>query len=162
MNLIEKWSMINRTIRSEKVAILALQETHLDEEHASDIQRCFQKSFHLHYSSDPESPRASAGVAFLINKALISPESVSVKALIPGCAAVLTIAWSSVKKLTILNIYAPVRKQLQPEFWKHIERRRARARIPCPDFVLGDFNVTEDPLDRSPPHSDDHTATDIL
>jgi exonuclease III len=153
MNLIEKWAMINQTIKKHKIAILALQETHLDEERASDVQRCFQKSFDLYYSSDPENPRATAGVAFLINKALISPEHISVRAIVPGRAAILSIAWSSIKKLTILNIYAPVNRRHQPEFWRRIERRRARARIPRPDFVLGDFNVTEDPLDRSPPPS---------
>ena len=162
MNLIEKWSMINRTLKSEKIAILAVQETHLDEERATDIQQCFEKSFHLHYSSDPRNARASAGVAFIINKALITPKSINVRAIIPGRAAVLTIAWSTVKKLTILNIYTPVERQKQPEFWARIERRRIRARIPRPDFVLGDFNVTEDPLDRSPPHADDHAATDAL
>ena len=162
MNLIEKWSMINRTIRTGKVAILALQETHLDEERASDIQRCFQKNFSLHFSSEPENLRASAGVAFIINKALIAPEHISVKAIIPGRTAILTIAWSAVKKITILNIYAPVGRQQQPEFWQRIERRRIRARIPRPDFVLGDFNVTEDPLDRSPAHPDNQAATDAL
>jgi ribonuclease HI len=162
MNLIEKWSTINRTIRKEKIAILALQETHLDEERANDVHNCFQKSFHLHYSSDPNNPRSTAGVAFIINKALITPEHIRVRTIIPGRAVLLTIAWSSVKKISILNIYAPVDRQSQPEFWKRIERRRVRARLPRPDFVLGDFNVTEDPLDRSPPHPDDRAATDIL
>ena len=162
MNLIEKWSMINRTIRTSKIAILALQETHLDEERASDIHRCFRKSFDLHFSGNTENPRATAGVAFIINKALITPENISVRTLIPGRAVVLTIAWSAVKKITILNIYAPVDRRDQPEFWERIERRRIRARIPRPDFVLGDFNITEDPLDRSPPHPDDQAATDAL
>ena len=162
MNLIEKWSMINRTIRTSKVAILALQETHLDEERANNIHSCFNKSFDLHFSGDPENPRATAGVAFIINKALITPERIRVRTIIPGRAAVLSIEWSAVKRITILNIYAPVERHRQPDFWQRIERRRIRARIPRPDFVLGDFNVTEDPLDRSPPHPDDRAATDAL
>ena len=162
MNLTEKWSMVNHTIRKHKIAILALQETHLDERRASDIHTCFQKSFDLHYSSDPENPRASAGVAFLINKALITPKHVKVVALIPGRAVVLTIDWSEAVKTSILNIYAPVDRPSQPDFWNRIERRRRRARIPRPDFVIGDFNVTEDAIDRSPPHADDRAATDAL
>jgi ribonuclease HI/exonuclease III len=162
MNLIEKWSMINRTLRSERIAILALQETHLDEERATEIQKCFQKSFELHYSSDPVNPRTTAGVAFIINKALIVPDQITVRTLIPGRAAVLSIAWSATPKINILNIYAPVERQLQPEFWSRIDRRRVRARFPRPDFVLGDFNVTEDPIDRSPPHQDDRAATNAL
>jgi hypothetical protein len=124
MDLIEKWSMINRTIRENKIAILALQETHLDERRASDINRCFQKSFDLHYSYDLTNPRASAGVAFIINKALISPNNVKVVTLIPGRAAVLTLTWSETQKTTIINIYAPVDRQSQPGFWNRIERRR--------------------------------------
>ncbi|KAI0264084.1 Endonuclease/exonuclease/phosphatase [Russula aff. rugulosa BPL654] len=162
MDLTEKWAMINQTIRKNKIAILALQETHLDERRASDIHNCFQKSFDLHYSSDPENPRATSGVAFLINKALIAPKHVKVVTLVPGRAAVLTIEWSDVDRTSFLNIYAPVDRSSQPEFWNKIERRRRRARIPRPDFVLGDFNVTEDLIDRSPPHLDDRAATDSL
>ena len=162
MDLIEKWSMINHTIKKHKIAIFALQETHLDERRASDINSCFQKSFDLHYSSDPENPRAIAGVAFLINKALIAPKNVKVRALIPGRATVLTIEWSEAEKITILNIYAPVDRPSQPDFWDRIERTRRRARIPHPDFILGDFNVTEDLIDRSPPHADDRATTDSL
>ena len=92
INLIEKWASINQTMRKDKIVILTLQETHLDEEHANDIHSCFQKSFHLYYSSDPENPRFSAGIAFLINKALIALEHISVRAIIPGRAAILTIA----------------------------------------------------------------------
>lgn len=162
MNLIGKWSTINQTIRVNKIAILALQETHLDEERASDIQRCFQKRFELHYSCDPDNPRITAGVAFIINKALIAPEHTKVVTLIPGRAAILTITWSGGEKVSLLNIYAPVDRQSQPTFWSRIERRRTRACIPRPNFVLGDFNITEDLIDRSPPHLDDHTAVDAL
>ena len=91
MNLIEKWSMINKTIRTNKIAILALQETHLNEEQASEIHRCFNKSFDLHYSSNPDNPRTTAGVAFIINKALVTAQQISVQALIPGRAIVLTL-----------------------------------------------------------------------
>ena len=93
MSLIEKWSTINRTIRKEKIAILALQETHLDDERANDVHNCFQKSFDLHYSYDPDNPRSTAGVAFLINKALITPEHIRVRTIIPGRAALLTICY---------------------------------------------------------------------
>lgn len=134
----------------------------LDEERASDIHRCFNKSFDLHYSSDPDNPRTSAGVAFIINKGLIAPDQVTVKALIPGRAAVLTLTRPDNKKTTIINIYAPVEQQKQPEFWNQLERRKTRMRISHPDFLLGDFNITEDLIDRSPPHPDNHAARDSL
>ena len=162
MNLTEKWSTINHTIRTNKIAILALQETHLDEELASEINRCFHRSFDLHYSYNPNNPRGSAGVAFVINKALISPKHVTVQALIPGRVIVLTIAWSGTQNTTIMNVYAPVDRQKQPDLWAQTERRRSRARIPHPDFVLGDFNLTEDPIDRVPPRLDNRAAVEAL
>jgi ribonuclease HI len=162
MNLIDKWSMINRTIRTNKIAILALQETHLDEERAGDIHRCFHKSFDLHYSPDPDNPRTSAGVAFIVNKALIAPHQITVRALIPGRATVLTLTRPDNNKTSIINIYAPVERPKQPEFWEQLERRKSRARIPHPDFMMGDFNVTEDLIDRSPPHVDDRAAREAL
>lgn len=33
----EKWSMINQTLNQHKIAILAIQETHLDEETADRV-----------------------------------------------------------------------------------------------------------------------------
>jgi len=84
MNHIDKWATINSTIRNEKIAILALQETHLDGRMLDDINRCFGKNFDIANSSDPGNPRASAGVAFLINKALISPTSISTHVLKQG------------------------------------------------------------------------------
>ena len=56
LNVVDKWARINSTLRNNKIAILALQETHLDEEMAETIQRCFGKSFDLMYTSDPVSP----------------------------------------------------------------------------------------------------------
>ena len=76
MTHIDKWTMVNSTIRTEKIAILALQETHLDGARLDDIKRCFGKSFDIFNSSEPDNPRGSAGVAFVINKALIAPNNV--------------------------------------------------------------------------------------
>src|SRR5712672_3472992 len=71
LTLIDKWARINSTIKQNKLAILAVQETHLDNESVDAIERCFGKSLDLKYSSDPDSPRTKAGVAIVINKALI-------------------------------------------------------------------------------------------
>jgi hypothetical protein len=39
---------------------------------------------------------------------------------------------------------------------------RQTKHLPHPDFLLGDFNITEDLIDRSPPSADNQAATDIL
>jgi hypothetical protein len=61
MNFIDKWSLINCTIRTNKIALLALQETHLDKDRVESIRRCFGNSFELTYSSDPDRPAQKPG-----------------------------------------------------------------------------------------------------
>ena len=161
MDHIEKWTTINSTLRAEKIAILAVQETHLDEERLEDIDRCFNKSFDVINSSDPTNPRGSAGVAFIINKALIAPTSVKTHVLKQGRAIMMRIKWSETEMI-ILNIYAPNNVRNQPTFWAEIDLERRAKRLPKPDFLLGDFNITEDPIDRSPPKINNRAAIEAL
>lgn len=162
MNHIDKWATINSTIRTEKIAILALQETHLDERMLGDITRCFGKNFDIVNSSDPGNPRGSAGVAFVVNKALIAPTKMDTYILRQGRAIMLKIKWSDVDEITIINIYAPNNTREQPTFWAQVDLERRTKHLPKPDFLLGDFNITEDPIDRSPPRANDRTAIEAL
>jgi exonuclease III len=162
MDHIDKWTTINNTIRTEKIAILALQETHLDEERINDINHCFSKNFDVFNSSDPENPRSTAGVAFLINKALLAPTSVKTYVLKQGRALMMKIKWSDINEVTLINIYAPNNVREQPIFWAEINLERRMKHLPKPDFLLGDFNLTEDPIDRSPPKANDHLALEAL
>jgi exonuclease III len=142
MNHIDKWSIINSTLRKERIAVLALQETHLDDERIADINRCFRKSFDIINSSTPGNARTTAGVAILLNKALIAPTSVQTYILQQGRAMMTKIKWSGTEELTILNVYAPNERGQHPAFWAQIETERRRKRLPKPDIVLGNFNVT--------------------
>ena len=162
LNIIDKWTRINSTLRKNKIGILALQETHLNNESIESIERCFGKSFSLHHSSDPENPRTKAGVAIAINKALIPQTDIKLHVLVPGRAIMIQLKWPDDNRLSILNIYAPVKKNEQPEFWADVETERREKHLPRPDFLLGDFNVTEDALDRAPPKFDNRSATDTL
>ena len=162
MSLIEKWASINRMIYNEKITVLALQETHLDQERLDQIQACFSKNLEIINSPLPENPRASAGVAFVINKALIRPKETTVKVLLPGRAIMLKIKWLESCSSSIINIYAPHNRRLQPEFWAEATANRRTLRMPLPDFVLGDFNVTEDAIDHVPAHHDLQIATEAI
>jgi siderophore synthetase component len=75
MNGLEKWSMVNQTLSQYKIAILALQETHLDQELLRQIQTCFSKKMQILHSEDPDAPQTTAGVAFTIKNALIAPRN---------------------------------------------------------------------------------------
>lgn len=162
MNYIEKWSMINQTLNRDNIAILALQETHLDEPTAERIRESYGKKMTIISSADPNNPNASAGVAFVINKALIAPRKISTSVIKEGRALMIEVEWLETEKTSILNIYAPNNRATHPTFWAGIEETRINKGLPRPDFTLGDFNVTEDPIDRAPPQLDDAQAREAL
>ena len=158
MTGIQKWSTIYHTMSDQRIAILALQETHLDEERLEQVAQCYGKRLTIITSPDPDTPRASAGVAFAINNRLIKPNNITVFELFEGRALAIKIKWHTTEETTILNVYAPNTRTIQPEFWKKLETRKKLLRLRNPDFMLGDFNVTEDVIDRYPPHRDDVNA----
>jgi len=162
MNHIDKWSTIHSTVRNEHIAILALQETHLDDDRLNDINRCFGRNFEITNTGMPGNPRTTAGVAIILNKAMIAPTSVKTYVLKQGRALAMRIKWADAGDLTILNIYAPNERRQHPTFWAKLEEERIDQRMPKPDLILGDFNVTEDGIDRSPPQENERAATDAL
>jgi exonuclease III len=162
MTGIEKWSTVNRTISDHKIAILALQETHLDPALLHDIDMCFGKRLTIINSQAPDNPRASAGVAFVINKTLIAPKEISTHELVKGRALALRIKWREDEEMALINVYAPNNRAEHSPFWKKVEAERRRHNIRRPDFLLGDLNVTEDPIDRAPAHADDLNAVEAL
>ena len=116
MNYLDKWTRINYTIRKNKIAILALQETHLDDKMAESIKRCFRKNFDLLHSSDTDNPCSKAGVVFVLNKVLIPNRQLKMHILAPGRAIMLKIRWPDNKEIKIINVYAPVQDHKQPAF----------------------------------------------
>ena len=80
----EKWSEINTTVKRDKIAILAVQETHLDDEMTHSIQDMFRKRLTIINSQLERLPRMSAGVAFVLNKDLIDVKETRVVELIKG------------------------------------------------------------------------------
>ena len=162
MTGLEKWLTVNRTISKHKIAILALQETHLDHTLLQNIDKCFGKRLKVLNSQDPNNPRAMAGVAFIINKTLIVPKDLSTHELIKGRALALRIKWRENEETVLVNIYAPNNRNDHPAFWKTIDSKRRMSNIRHPDFMMGDLNLTEDPIDRSPAHADDINAIEAL
>ena len=162
-NVFEKWAEINSTMKKDKIAILAIQETHLDEQNIHAIQQAFGKRLLVLNSQLEENPRTSAGVAFVLNKDLIETDKVEKYELIKGRALVIKLTWRKNSEETVLiNVYAPNRRSDHQHFWKTTEDERKNKRIRKPDFVLGDFNVTEEPIDRSPAKHDTQGAITAL
>ena len=162
MSYIDKWVMINHTIYNEKIVISALQETHLDHQLLEQVNNCFGKKLEIINLELPDNPHVSARVAFIVNKALICPTNLTVTEIVPGRALMLKIKWLESCKTSIVNVYVPHHRNKQPNFWANITANRCTLCLPLLDFVLGDFNITEDAIDRIPTCQDDHEAMDML
>jgi len=122
----------------------------------------FSRRLHVLNSCDPERPASSAGVAFILNKELTTTHNLDFTELIPGRAISLTTRWHNNQDITILNVYAPNNPQDHPGFWTTISRIWREKALPHIDFMMGDFNLTEDPIDRAPSRADNEQATDAL
>lgn len=116
MSGMEKWGAINHTLNKHKIAISALQETHLDREHVQRILSCFGKKMDVLKSEHEPNPHWFAGVAFIINKMLISQETYEATMPIQGRAIALKVKWHEVEETTIINVYAPNNRANHPDF----------------------------------------------
>jgi len=122
-----------------KIAILAIQEAHLDQNMMEELGTCFEKNLKILISAHPNNPQAMAGVGFIINKQLIKLDELDLYELIPGRVAILKVRWLRSSTATILNVYAPNDRGEHANFWeKVITARRANVtvRSPCLSVVL--------------------------
>ena len=144
----EKWTEINVTMRNEKIAILAVQEMHLDKENTTAIHQALGKRIVILNSQLEANPRTSAGVAFVLNRDLIDTTKTEKHKLIKGRALALKITWKNNEVTNLINIYTPNRRGEHKDFWETVENEQLNRRLCKPDFVLGDFNITEEPIDK--------------
>jgi len=93
---------------------------------------------------------------------LITPREITAHEILLGCALLIKVKWLESEETKLLNIYAPNNKPSHSEFWKCIEETHVWKRLPCPDFMLGDFNVMKDEIDRALAKLDNQSATEAI
>ena len=148
-------------MRDNAIALLAVQETHLTDELASQFEELFGNSFKLTHSPDPRTSNAR-GVAVVLNRRLINTRNSSTTTIIPGRALSTSIPWLDNQNINILTTYAPNPPRDNKDFWKKIFATLTLYDLAPPDILLGDFNLVEDALDRLPSSQDDTNATEAL
>jgi len=82
--------------------------------------------------------------------------------LIKGRALAIKTTWNNQEESVLINIYTPNQKPEHQQFWETIDTRRQEFSLQKPDFVLGDFNVTEEAMDRAPPKREQETIANAL
>ncbi len=150
----DKWLCINQVVRDGRIAVLALQETHLTPERKDNLNALFGATMHILASYDPTNARGARGVAFALNKKLVNTDEATIVEIEAGRAAILAIPWSRGSKLRILNVYAPNDAGENQNFWERRADELDRRKYTRPDLLLGDFNIVEDAIDRLPPRQD--------
>ncbi|KAI0716318.1 Endonuclease/exonuclease/phosphatase, partial [Earliella scabrosa] len=158
----DKWMRLNQVMRENRIAILALQETHLTEERVLRLNELFNATLFVIASLDDENQRGARGVAFAVNKRLMSTEGLTIREVVPGRAVSLGVPWSADRPLHIMNVYAPNASAENDAFWKTLKAKVVAGQHPRPDVIVGDFNVVEEALDRLPPRKDAEAAVQSL
>lgn len=147
----DKWLCINQVMRDNRVAVLALQETHITQERADRLNQLFASNIMIMVSPDQVSPNAAKGVAIVVNKKIVDVAEVSCKEIVPGRAMTVQIPWSRGTKVEILAVYAPNDHSESMSFWDQLNRNIGSRRI---DLMIGDMNIVESMLDRLPMRED--------
>ncbi|KAI1781840.1 Endonuclease/exonuclease/phosphatase [Ganoderma leucocontextum] len=159
----EKWMRINQIIRDNNITVLALQETHLSAERLEVLNSVFAPSLDILGSPDPENQTGARGVAFVLNKKLMRDTKYEHRVIAPGRASEIRIHWRNNAPLTIHNVYAPNPARENEMMWRSLnDAYQTGEDGRGPDFLVGDFNMVDDAMDRLPMHSDDGAQTHAL
>ena len=117
----DKWMAINQVVRENKIAVLALQETHLTAERVEALNNIFASTLHVLSSPDPTNQTGARGVAFVLNKRLVGETEYLHNEIVPGRAILLNLQWRNNQPLKILNVYAPNNPRDNEDLWTSLE-----------------------------------------
>ena len=154
-----KMTMVVDWLRTNRIAILAVQETHLMESSLVDLNERYR---HLKFLGSGLST-SSGGIMFIINESAGTPQNIQFEVIEKGRSGILSLQYGA-QEMKIVNVYMPNHKSPQREALVKL-RRTLRARGDIDDtefFIMGDWNFVEDKADRSPQHDDDLGVTNEM
>jgi exonuclease III len=158
-----KWSAIAKVMKTRRIGILALQETHLSEKDYEEVTKNHEKWALVFNSADADRAGSSAGVAFVINKNIVPISDVKFTELIPGRAIAMTAKWYRNETITLINVYGPTDDGKQAPFWPEVTEEWTKINNwPKADFIMGDFNLVEENFDRAPVRPDEKEEVNTL
>ena len=154
----DKYKLLSTLIRKERIAVLAVQESRLDETEAKKLSDSNPKIF----IDNNGSSTAKEGVAFIFNKDLVEGIEWETTVIIPNRATRLILKWGDDKGLDIINVYVPNDVGQKVQFLENLIKECTKIKNWTQPIMMGDFNFVEDSLDRSPQHYDDNRVVKIF
>ncbi|KAF9018687.1 DNase I-like protein, partial [Hymenopellis radicata] len=153
-----KWAHVNQLLRRTRTGILVVSEAHLTQDRCDNLENLFGRRMKIHFTPDPVEPKRRAGVAIVVNKQLAMWHHIETRVPVPGRAMLLRTRWYGEKNITVLGIYAPnvtasdARESI--EFYRTLYNWFVLNPSWWPDYMGGDTNFVEDPVDRLPMRSE--------
>lgn len=147
----DKWMCINQVMREHRIAVLAVQETHLSIERIERLNVMFKGSLKVFGSPDGVNPTAVRGVAIVINKKMVDVTGMVCVPLVQGRAVMVVVPWSRGVEIAVVGVYAPNNHAENAAFWRRLDTALAGRRV---DIMAGDYNMVENSIDRLPARND--------
>jgi ribonuclease HI/exonuclease III len=147
-----KYKDLTTIIRKNGIAILAIQETRLNEEEKSKLEKANPK---IIIESNSEFTNKE-GVGFILNKDLVQNKKWKHTSIIKGRVSRLQINWNEEDGLDIINIYVPNETPKKIEFLIQLQEELAKLKDLDNPTLMGDFNFVEEDIDRYPIRNDDN------
>ncbi|KAK7034152.1 hypothetical protein R3P38DRAFT_2772255 [Favolaschia claudopus] len=136
-----KWYHLWQDIRTNKVGLMIVGESHLNDQRHLDIENLFGQCLRVDFTADPDAPTSRAGLAFVLNKTLVKTDGVKTHEIIPGRAMQLELEWHGEEPLSVLGVYAPNDTHDNAQFWRDIKQWfMNHPNVRKPDAMGGDTN----------------------
>ncbi|KAH9923247.1 uncharacterized protein B0H18DRAFT_1120513 [Fomitopsis serialis] len=113
----QKWNELNQLLREDKIGLLCLQETHLNDEEVNMLNNLYGRRMAI-WNSPSEAASSRQGVAMVLNRELVDTANVQFYEIVPGRAVLLRFHWHADRYLTVLNVYAPNAPHDNAAFWR--------------------------------------------
>jgi len=145
-----KWPMITTLIRKLRIAVMAIQESHLNNDEVEKIKKMCPK---IEIISNSEHT-TKEGVGFIINKDLTKGMEWNHQIIIKNRASRLTIKVEEERGIDIIVIYAPNEETEKKTFFEELKTKLEGINDIKNMVILGDFNSVENEIDRFPNRKD--------
>ncbi|TBU36053.1 Endonuclease/exonuclease/phosphatase, partial [Dichomitus squalens] len=147
-------------MRQERIAVLAVQETHLTEQLTEQANA--ENPTIMIISNSTQSNKE--GVAYIINRRELNLEIARYthEILIPNRASRLKLSWGTDNELDLINVYMPNEPLEKIQCIQTVEQKLSEAEGVENPIIMGDWNFVEEAIDRSPMHEDDNRIKDAF